>query len=470
MAEILIIGGGAAGLSAGVYAQLHGHRATVCEQQPVAGGNLTGWRRGGYTIDNCIHWLSGTNPATPTYRMWRELGVLRGGDVYQGQTLYTVEHGGLRLSLRSDLERMEQELLVLSPADAPELRRLFRAVRFLQYLNGCGGPSHDRGLLHASPLSALPGLLDGYRCSVETLALRFRHPAIRAFLQGFWGSRFGALALLVVMADYASGNGGLPRGGSKAMAAKLQARFLSLGGRLELGARATGIERQGGRARAAVFADGARRAAEYYVLCAEPTVSFSLLGLPLPSGYARSLRFSSLHCAFACQTAALPFRGDLVLPPAPDGTRLTVREFSHEPGFAPAGSTVLQTLRFCGEAEARSWIALRSGDPEGYRRKKQALAASAERALLRSLPQLSGGLRCLDVWTPATYSRYTGAETGSYLSSILPPHTLPRKRSPRIPGLSNVLLATQWQQSPGGLPIAAERGKAAVEAIDRLCR
>ena len=76
MANILIIGGGVSGLSAGIYAQMHGHHAIVCEQHFIPGGNLTGWDRGGYHIDNCIHWLTGTNPSSPLYPMWEDLGAL----------------------------------------------------------------------------------------------------------------------------------------------------------------------------------------------------------------------------------------------------------------------------------------------------------------------------------------------------------------------------------------------------------
>ena len=81
MAKILIIGGGVAGLSAGIYAQMNGHQATICERQKNTGGNLTGWQRGEYHIDNCIHWLTGTNPATDTYKIWKDLGALGNVDI-----------------------------------------------------------------------------------------------------------------------------------------------------------------------------------------------------------------------------------------------------------------------------------------------------------------------------------------------------------------------------------------------------
>ena len=468
MSEILIVGGGVAGLSAGIFARLAGHGATICEQQPGPGGNLTGWQRGAYHIDNCVHWLTGTHPATPTHRMWRDLGVLRGDDVYQAETLYTVEEGGTRLSLCRDLDRLEHELLALSPADAAETRALFRAVRALQAAEGVG----PRGaLLHA-------GLLPRYyRLTVAALAARFRHPAIRAFLRAFWGERFGALALLTVMADFSSGNGGLPVGGSASMAKRMQARFLSLGGTLALGCPVRSILHHGGQAEAALLAGGASRPADYFILTADPAVCFPrLLGLPLPKALARCYtdprmpRFSSLQCAFACGTADPPFRGDWICR-APDGDgQLIVREFSHEAGFAPPGRTVLQTMRFCGEQASRDWIALRKSNRAAYLARKQAHAAQTQAALEQALPALRGLLRPLDVWTPATYRRYVGTEIGSYLGFCFPAGALPRKLPSRVPGLSNVLLATQWQQAPGGLPIAAERGKAAVAAVDRLSK
>ena len=90
MANIIIIGAGVAGLSAGIYAQMQGHHTTIYERHFRAGGNLTGWDRDGYHIDNCIHWLTGTNPVTDFYKMWKELGALGDGiEVHQPENLYT---------------------------------------------------------------------------------------------------------------------------------------------------------------------------------------------------------------------------------------------------------------------------------------------------------------------------------------------------------------------------------------------
>jgi phytoene dehydrogenase-like protein len=55
MEKIIIVGGGIAGLAAGVYALKAGFEAEIYEKNPVPGGECMGWNRKGYHIDNCIH-------------------------------------------------------------------------------------------------------------------------------------------------------------------------------------------------------------------------------------------------------------------------------------------------------------------------------------------------------------------------------------------------------------------------------
>ena len=77
MKRIVVIGGGVSGMSAGIYARINGFDTVICEKHSTVGGNLCGWTRDGYHIDNCIHWLTGTNPHSEEYRMWNELGAIR---------------------------------------------------------------------------------------------------------------------------------------------------------------------------------------------------------------------------------------------------------------------------------------------------------------------------------------------------------------------------------------------------------
>ena len=63
--SIIIIGAGIAGLCAGCYCQMNGYRSQIFEMHTVLGGLCTTWKRKGYKIDLCIHWLTGSSPGDP---------------------------------------------------------------------------------------------------------------------------------------------------------------------------------------------------------------------------------------------------------------------------------------------------------------------------------------------------------------------------------------------------------------------
>ncbi|MBO5480865.1 MAG: NAD(P)/FAD-dependent oxidoreductase [Clostridia bacterium] len=470
MKTVLIIGGGVSGLSAGIYARYHGYNAVICERHKLAGGNLTGWTREGYHIDNCIHWLTGTNPNTKTYQTWKELGALGQVDVLQPDVLYTCEKEGQRFSLYRDLDKLQSEMLDLSPADEKQIQKLVQAIRTLQTVSGVRGFS-------LKDVLSLPTLVPYLRLSTGELSQRFAHPLLQTFFSCFIGTEFSALALLFVFATFCGDNGGLPKGGSLAMAQRMEKRFTSLGGELLLGKEVTEIILQRNSAVGVRFLDGSTLFADYIVCACEPTVTFGkLLKRDMPKAlqkqYTTEPRFSSWHCAFACDLSTLPFSGDLILcldekeQEILHTKQLIIREFSHEPSFAPKGKNVIQTMVFVDENTAKEFIALKR-TPDKYRRKKLALCKAVEKILTARVPAFSNKLRPLDVWTPATYQRYTLSPTGSYMSFILRKNKLPAAKSAWISGIKNVLLATQWQQAPGGLPTAADMGKRAIAQIVR---
>lgn len=482
MAKILIIGGGVSGLSAGIYAQLSGHQAIVCEMGARAGGNLTGWQRGEYHIDNCIHWLTGTNPATDTYKMWVTLGALGGVGVLQGESLYTYELNGQRLSLYRDLEKTEREMLDISPADAEQIRCFTDAVKAIQGICGILGRDHNEKSSIASKIASLPLLYRYYSMTTGELSLCFEHPLLRGFMTCFLGEGFGALALIFVVSHFCGENAGIPEGGSVAMADRMVSRLLSLGGQLYLNKKAESITVRDGIARGAKFADGAEIDADYVIITVDPSVMFGkLVDAKMPKELRRDLldkrkvRFSCIQCAFACETEEPPFSADLIFDVPLEyrmklGTKsLILREFSHEKRFAPSGCTVIQSMIFCDEQRALQFIEL-AHDKESYDRFKRDLSEAVRQIITDRFPDLDGKIRVIDVWTPATYKRYVGSEIGSFMAFTMPARTLPLQHKCTIPEINNLLLATQWQQSPGGLPIAAECGRSAIKQILRLER
>ena len=478
MANVVIIGGGVSGLSAGIYTQMNGHHAIVCERHTVAGGNLTGWDRDGYHIDNCIHWLTGTNPATDAYRMWEDLGAL-GSDVevYQSEALYTCEREGERISLYCDLDRLEREMIALSSRDTRAIRSFCKTVRDIQGHVGIGGENNDQPLTNGEKLASLPGIIKHHWLSTGEFAARLHHPLLQDLVVSLVGTEFSAFALAVIVATFCGKNGAIPQGSSCAMLERITKRLLVLGGELHLRKEAVSIQHENGRAKSVTFSDGSTIAADYVIIATDPIVAYrKLLSMELPTQlkkkYARDskYRFSSYHCAFACDTKELPFKGDFIFEiPQEYQARLhtkylVVREFSHEESFAPEGKSLLQTLTLCNEKTAREFVELRA-DKAVYAEEKRAIAKDVITLITSKFPFLEGKLTLLDVWTPATYKRYIDSDIGSWMSFIFTPRTLPKKLDNRVKPLKNAVFATQWLNSPGGLPIAGEEGKRAAQRI-----
>ncbi len=483
MAKVLIIGGGVSGLSAGIYACLNGYDTTICEAHMIPGGCLTSWERQGYHIDNCIHWLTGTNKLDRDglYSIWRDLNVLPPSvDVYQRDMLFTCTGEGKEVSLHRDLNVMKRKMLSVSPNDAKEIQNFIYAVDAMMGIIGYGGAKQNEKYSLLKLLPRFPLLKRYLDLTVSELAERFHHPALKSFFSSFMPDWFGSFALVFVTANFCCGNADLPLGGSEAMARRMTDRFSSLGGKLFCSKEAKNIRMEGSKATAVEFSDGTSLEADWVISTIDPACLFrNILDVPMPKKLEKMYRkeafrrFSSFHVAFACDLEELSFEGDYtieipielrnILP----GRYLLVRHDAHEKSYAPEGKSLIQVLTYCDEDACKEFIYSRQMEKTEYYNWKRRIADTEMMLIILQFPYLEGKLNCIDVWTPATYHRYVRSDVGTFQSFALPKKHYPRVVSPRVRGIENVLLAGQWLKVPGGLPIAAETGKAAVE---ELCR
>ncbi len=460
MGEIVVVGAGVAGMTAAICLAEAGRRVTVLEKTDRVGGNLCGWKRSGCLIDNCLHWLCGTRRGTPLRSLWERIGLLEESSVLRKTPYFYRSVGfGATLSFWRDLERTEREMRLISPEDRKETRRFIRAVSALR----AGG----------DPLSRAATLAGYAPLSLGRLALRFRHPLLRAALTDYIGGEFSSLGLLFAYAAYLDGNADLPSGGSVEAAERLERRFLSLGGNIERNSRVTRVLIDRARVHTLLCASGRAYPAETVIFACDPHVTFGKL---LKREYApRALEkgdfgrgyptVSSIHAAFSVNTADLPFTSTVCI----DGRagchaarakgRMAVRAFDHEPGFAPQGKTVLQVMLFVDGTESDAWIALAERDRSAYVREKERFASDVTAALVEAFPTLRESLTLLDVWTPSTYCRYTDAYRGDYMGYVLVGGRMPLRLPTKIKGLKNAYLASGWQSMPSGLPSAARAGE-----------
>ena len=117
--SIIIIGAGIAGLCTGCYAQMNGYKTRIFEMHTIPGGVCTSWKRKGYKIDGCLHWLIGSRPGNPFHAMWEEVGALQGRTIIDHEEFIRIEgREGKVLIVYTDLNRLEQHMKDLAPEDS----------------------------------------------------------------------------------------------------------------------------------------------------------------------------------------------------------------------------------------------------------------------------------------------------------------------------------------------------------------
>lgn len=255
--SLIIIGAGITGLSAGVYAQMNGYRTRIYEMHSQPGGLCTAWKRKGYTIDGCIHWLVGSSPQDAFYPLWEEVGLIQGRQmVYQEEFMRYAARDGREFVFYTDLERLEAHMLELAPEDAAFIRAFLGDVRRLMRINsGAGNPpelmtlfDNLKGMVEMLPLM---GVFRRWgRMDVASFAKKFTNPFLREVFSHILYPNFSLIALMVTMVWLHKKVAGYPLGGSLPMMQAVESRFRQLGGAIHYNARVKKIlvedDRRGG--------------------------------------------------------------------------------------------------------------------------------------------------------------------------------------------------------------------------------
>ena len=486
MKKVVIIGGGVSGLTAGIYLQKAGMQTEIYEKHTVAGGLCTGWKREGFFVDNCVHWLTGSGEGSGLNQLWKEVGVL-GEDVllYEKEKFFSAELNGDKITFWRDKERTRKELLALSPEDAEEINQLMDTVKMAESMTVPVEKPFDMmspidyvkmgiSMADMGKVMKLYGKMD-----IKELAARFHHPLIRTAITDYMPPGYQAYAFVVSYATVTGGNGDIPRGGSLEMAMRMVKRYQKLGGTIYTGTEVQKVLVKGQRAEGILLADGKTIKADYVVCATDTRHTFTLLidGSYMPGGLSKIYMERELYPVVSAFHVAFGIEGSLdeaketnvfACRPITIGTsrteRMSINNYSYEPDFAPEGKSIIQSTFVQTETDYEYWIKLYQ-DQEAYHKKKAELSEEIQQRLIEKYPQLQGKVRILDVWTPATYNRYCNAWNGAYMGFIVTRNAKNRTVPGKIKGLPNVMIASQWLMGPGGLPVAATMGKFAAQRI-----
>ena len=490
--SVIIIGAGIAGLSTGVYAQLNGYRSRIFEMHNLPGGLMTAWKRKGYVIDGCIHWLTGSSKAYPVYyKMWEEVGLIQGREIFDPEVFMRWEGAdGKTLCLYTDINRLEQHLLELAPEDRKVIYAFCGAVRaFSRHM-----PEQPEGTLEAltgliKMVPLLPHLRSWGRLSMKEFAEKFSNPFLRTAFLEMWFPEMTAMGLLFTLAMLHNKGAGYPLGGSLPMARGVEKRYCDLGGEIHYGARVSKIlteDLPGGKGSRVVgirLEDGREEHADIVISAADghatlyqmlddrfTTAEFramfqsaAIFPPILYVGLGVNRTFTDLP---AC-TAGLEI--ELTEPITVAGQpvrRLSTMIYNFDPSLAPQGKTAVNVMI---PTHYPYWKALyeEGEDHERYEAEKQQVALQVIDRLDLRFPGFAKQIEMADVATPVTFERYTGNWQGSFEGWIPTPKNVLKPLSKTLPGLENFYMVGQWVQPGGGLPSGVMTGR---EVLRMICK
>ncbi len=452
---VIIIGGGVAGLSSGIYGQLNGYSTEILEMHSLPGGQCTAWDRKGYTFDYCIHWLVGSSFG-PFHDIWKETGALdEQTKIWNPDTYVTMRMtNGEEFIIYADIDRWEQYLVDLAPEDGKPIAKMCNHMRKMSTMQLFEKPSFQRNVLDYARfmVKSGPAIRLFMKYGKMSLAdyfkkLDFQSKLLKERLNGIAVGMedFSAIAFLFTLVWFSQRNAGYPLGGSMPFTMRMAERYRSLGGVFSGRSRVEKIITDGNRAVGVRLADGTLKYADYVIgACDLHALMYDMLDgkyitPKIEKAFAEWPLFKPIvqvSFGISC-TIESEFHTYQVIAPGESigSTTLAagygVSNYNHDPEITAEGKCVMKMLF---ESPYELWESL---DGDAYRAEKEKIASDAM----------------------LTDIRYTGVWRGAYEGFLPTGKNMTKTLSNTVKGLDHFYLAGQWLSPGGGLPPSAQSGK-----------
>lgn len=459
--DVVVIGAGLGGLSAGACLAKAGRKVLVVEREDGPGGNARAFRRGPYTFDPAIHVTAqGFNIEFLDFYL-SALGIAGDVELLRAEDFFGVDIGGERWRLPVGLDALKSYLAEQFPHEADGVRSFVETCA--QTTRESQAPPPRVGLADLDAVKAALPMLFKYRRSTlaDVLDEYIKDPLARAVCGAAWpylGLPPGRLSFMAYSGALMALLDPGPlyvKGSFQSLADALAGCIAEHGGEVVSGNAAEAIELADGRVAGVQLESGERVAAEVVVSNADARQTFERL-LPaeaLPERFMRRLgKMRPSISAFVLFSAAkldpaahglshehfvypgadhdADYEG--VLAGKPGGMWLSLPSM-HDSSLAPEGEHVIVFSSLMPYEVGEPW-------EQAKPRYMELMLDAAERVL----PGYRDALSFADCATPATFQRYTLAERGAaYGWENTPDQTVPKRLDFRTP-IEGLFLAGHW--------------------------
>jgi len=486
--EIIIVGAGISGLSAGCYAQMNGYNTTIYEMNKIPGGLCTAWQRKGFTFDISMHLLTGSESG-PINKMWKELGVTDNFKFHKHNHISQIEGMGKKLFFSTDRKKLEEEMITISPVDKKLIKEFISIIFGPDMMKAASlKPSELKNLF--DKLKVIPAILPLLRIfskynkmTIQDFAARFKDPFLREAVKMFidapgWPMPHFPMVVLAGFIKSGVVEAGAPLGGSQKVVFHIADLFKKLGGEMHYNSHVTDLIIEKDRVAGIKLKDGSEHRAENVIWAGDGhTLIFNILKGKYLSNRIRNMYENWIpvkpivHVMIGVNRDLSQEPHRIIFEPEEPITIagrkhewLSLLHHCFDKTMAPAGKSAVEVWF---DTEYDYWEEL-AKDRKKYIAEKQRIADYTIKQIEKRWPGFSSQVEIIDVPTPATYTRYTGNWKGSPDGWYLTPENINEMEPLRtLPGLEGLQMVGQWTVTFSGTVIAAMSGR---QVIQLMCR
>ena len=469
--NVVIIGAGLTGLSAGITLQKRGIQSEIYEMAPWPGGVCTAWTRKGHTFDGCIHWMVGTRTHDPMRKMYEEVGALTPETIVYNPFEITLEIEGYVYSIPMNINLFRDFLMSIAPEDERFIKRFCKELdRVAQSVMVAGKPKnlHDLYIMMTKGRGFLRAIIKHLGKTVEQYTRRLQNDQLRNIIHHLMPPSMSVFALVMMLGTRMSDNGGYPMGGARDMIHNMSTMYQTLGGKLYCNSKVDEILVENGKIKGIMTKGQLKEATHVIAACDMYDILQRMLKGKHPHPVLdQLLKDGPLFSPVMLVSYGLNRSFDIpfsivhrLQEPINTGENMSInsyhlRAFDFDPSFAPSGKSSVMAML---SAPFDEWHELRTNDHQAYQQKKQEIAhLLAERINLR-YPGFKDAVEVIDVATPSTYYRLNNLYKASYEGFLPQPELFKLNIKPYIKGIRNLYLAGQWTTPGGGIPPAIISG------------
>mgnify|MGYP006283442211 FL=1 len=471
--DVIIIGGGLGGLTAGAKLSKEGKKVLLLEQHDRPGGCATTFKRKDFVMEVGLHEMDGLHPADGKNRIFDDLEVTGHVNFLPVPEFYRFFNGRTDLVMPHDREAAKSMLKEHFPGEAAGIDRYFERLQNARRINVTErnnpdisiGEYLDDVFSNEEIKLVLLGNLGYFHDNPYTLSLRYFSMAENAYFQG---------------------RANFIQGGSQRLSDRLLAVIRENGGKALLRHKVTGIDVSKGTLRSVTFTSLAdphvqetATAAEFVANAALPQIAELMgdPGLPLKNEVARHPAGASLltvYYGFSRSLRSLGHKHYSTFVFDDSVKRQRDIKSNNRAGFDQRGFTFVDysqvDSRLAPEGKSVGaiccidYLADWTGMPRmEYMKKKREVAKTFTRRLELLVPGCSDHIDHMEIGTAKTVKHYTLNPGGAVYGFAQLPN---RKPIGALSDFTNLHIASAWGKFGGGFSGAIFSGY--MTAVDML--